>query len=530
MNSNNHDNKNLFQNNSEGSPFGSQEPQGNNPFSTGSDLSFEIPSYDTQAPTSDKLSKGPIIGIAVAALVVLLAAAFLLTTLLGRSSKDGKEPANNVQVAEENSGVVDLDIDYSDPAIKNSMFMYNRLLSKKALTYNKPSGGKADCDMAECKFKLANLDDDESPELVIRIPDPEGVASIVYTYKEGAWSRVEESEFDKESVLDENSGFFDNTEEERKKVLGVNSDAWSVSASSELSINNNTYPAKNLMDGNKATAWAEGVEKAAGEWVEMKFEEMTLNALYIYNGYQKDDLFDKNGRVKAASVQFSDGSNYGFELKDNGKSYQLIKLPKDVTASSLKLTIDSTYEGAWTATCISEIALAKVGDGFKPAADADVIEAVEKAPSEASETSDAKTEEAASASEETSDENKDAENTSKEDGVKAEDIESWSMEEKNAYKSATGYLDIMAFSKQGLIDQLSSEYGDKYPVEVAEKVVNYIEENGEVDWFKEAEEAAESYLKYMSFSKQELIDQLSSEYGSKFTIEEAEQAVENVYK
>lgn len=31
---------------------------------------------------------------------------------------------------------------------------------------------------------------------------------------------------------------------------------------------------------------------------------------------------------------------------------------------------------------------------------------------------------------------------------------------KNAYRSAQSYLDYKGFSKQGLIDQLSSEYGD----------------------------------------------------------------------
>ena len=106
---------------------------------------------------------------------------------------------------------------------------------------------------------------------------------------------------------------------------------------------------------------------------------------------------------------------------------------------------------------------------------------------------------------------------------------SWSREQQNAYKAGLSYLEFMSFSRQGLIDQLSSEYGDQYPLEVAEFAVNAIEEDGLVDWDAECEEAAESYLSFMTFSKQELIDQLCSDYGDQFTREQAERAVEKVY-
>lgn len=104
------------------------------------------------------------------------------------------------------------------------------------------------------------------------------------------------------------------------------------------------------------------------------------------------------------------------------------------------------------------------------------------------------------------------------------------MEQKNAYQAAKNYLDMAGFSKQGLIDQLSSEYGDNYPLEVAEFAVNAIEENGEVDWVEECKESAKAYLEFSSFSKQGLIEQLTSEYGDKYTQEEAEAAVEEVYQ
>lgn len=105
----------------------------------------------------------------------------------------------------------------------------------------------------------------------------------------------------------------------------------------------------------------------------------------------------------------------------------------------------------------------------------------------------------------------------------------WTAEQRNAYNAGKQYLAYSAFSKQGLIDQLSSEVADNYPVDAAEFAVDQIERRGEVDWYEQAERAAREYLDYTSFSKQGLIDQLSSEYGSKFTQEQAEQAVENVY-
>lgn len=106
----------------------------------------------------------------------------------------------------------------------------------------------------------------------------------------------------------------------------------------------------------------------------------------------------------------------------------------------------------------------------------------------------------------------------------------YNMEEKNCYQAALNYLDLMGFSKKGLIEQLSSEYGDNYPQATAEKIVNDLEKTGQVDWEKQAERSAQSYLDTMSFSKDELVEQLCSEYGDQYTREEAEKAVDAVYK
>ena len=97
-----------------------------------------------------------------------------------------------------------------------------------------------------------------------------------------------------------------------------------------------------------------------------------------------------------------------------------------------------------------------------------------------------------------------------------------------AVRSAENYLDMMAFSRQGLIDQLSSQYGEGFTEEQAVYAVDYLENNDLVDWSEQAVRSAESYLDMMSFSRQGLIDQLSSQYGEQFTVEQATYAADQV--
>lgn len=90
--------------------------------------------------------------------------------------------------------------------------------------------------------------------------------------------------------------------------------------------------------------------------------------------------------------------------------------------------------------------------------------------------------------------------------------------EKNAVKKAEIYLKIMAFSKQGLIDQLEYE---GFTNAESEYGVNHID----VDWNEQAAKKAEKYLEIMSFSKKGLIDQL--EYEG-FTRQQAEYGAQSV--
>lgn len=89
--------------------------------------------------------------------------------------------------------------------------------------------------------------------------------------------------------------------------------------------------------------------------------------------------------------------------------------------------------------------------------------------------------------------------------------------QQNAFRSANSYLKMSGFSRKGLIQQLSSEYGDKFSVEDATVAVDSMS----IDWNSQAARSAASYLKSSGFSCQGLIDQLSSQYGEKYTVEQA---------
>ena len=76
--------------------------------------------------------------------------------------------------------------------------------------------------------------------------------------------------------------------------------------------------------------------------------------------------------------------------------------------------------------------------------------------------------------------------------------------EKNALWAAHNYLDVMAFSKEGLEDQL--EYESYTRLEIA-----YAINNCGADWKEQAVLKAQSYLDVMPFSREGLIDQLEYE-------------------
>ena len=86
------------------------------------------------------------------------------------------------------------------------------------------------------------------------------------------------------------------------------------------------------------------------------------------------------------------------------------------------------------------------------------------------------------------------------------------------------YSDMMHMSKQGIYDQLTSEYGEKFPADAAQ----YAIDNVEADWNANALEKAKLYQDQGSMSKSAIHDQLTSQYGEQFTESEADYAIANL--
>lgn len=99
-----------------------------------------------------------------------------------------------------------------------------------------------------------------------------------------------------------------------------------------------------------------------------------------------------------------------------------------------------------------------------------------------------------------------------------------SIEYQNALEKAKDYSDYMHMSKQGIYDQLTSEYGDKFPADAAQ----YAIDNLGADYKANALAKAKVYQKDMNMSKSAIYDQLVSSYGEQFTPEEAQYAVDNL--
>jgi Host cell surface-exposed lipoprotein/Protein of unknown function (DUF2510)/Glucodextranase, domain B len=104
------------------------------------------------------------------------------------------------------------------------------------------------------------------------------------------------------------------------------------------------------------------------------------------------------------------------------------------------------------------------------------------------------------------------------------EIEQATLSQQNALKAAEHYLEFTAFSKAGLIEQLSSPAGDQYPYQDAVFAVEHLH----VNWDEQAVKSAKKYLEFTSFSCQGMIEQLSSSAGEKFTVGQAEYAAHRV--
>ena len=94
----------------------------------------------------------------------------------------------------------------------------------------------------------------------------------------------------------------------------------------------------------------------------------------------------------------------------------------------------------------------------------------------------------------------------------------------NALSQAADYNEYTPMSKKALFDQLTSEYGGKFPDDAAQ----YAVDNIDADWEENALKEAKIYYEDMNMSKADVYDQLTSEYGGKYTAAEAQYAVDNL--
>lgn len=98
-------------------------------------------------------------------------------------------------------------------------------------------------------------------------------------------------------------------------------------------------------------------------------------------------------------------------------------------------------------------------------------------------------------------------------------------DQQNALITAENYSDSLHLSKADIYDQLTSSYGDKFSPSDAKFAVDNLEG---VNWNQNALETAKNYLNNLHLSKNDIYDQLTSQYGGKFTSEQANYAVNHL--
>lgn len=143
--------------------------------------------------------------------------------------------------------------------------------------------------------------------------------------------------------------------------IKVNSDGtMDFNASTILKTDDGSFDDTNMMDGDTATAWAEG-EKNDGTGKRLYFNvegTQFVHYLVIWNGWQKDeDTFNQYNRLKNVTLRIDDGSskvNTSITLKSTeGPQYILINQNVD----RFWIIMNTVYrgEGSDNVTCVSEV-------------------------------------------------------------------------------------------------------------------------------------------------------------------------------
>ncbi|MCO5314953.1 MAG: Ltp family lipoprotein [Solirubrobacterales bacterium] len=97
--------------------------------------------------------------------------------------------------------------------------------------------------------------------------------------------------------------------------------------------------------------------------------------------------------------------------------------------------------------------------------------------------------------------------------------------QEQALRSAKEYLEFSAFSRAGLIEQLSSSAGGGFSRADATYAANHVG----ADWREQAYRSAKGYLEMSAFSLSGLIDQLASSAGGQFTAAQAKYGATKAY-
>ena len=100
-------------------------------------------------------------------------------------------------------------------------------------------------------------------------------------------------------------------------------------------------------------------------------------------------------------------------------------------------------------------------------------------------------------------------------------------EYKSALREAKSYSDNLHMSKASIYDQLTSEFGANLTAEVAQYAVDNVDVNWKENALIRAEFYQRKYQGNLAYSKEEIYDELISEF-EKFTPEEAQYAIDNL--
>lgn len=181
--------------------------------------------------------------------------------------------------------------------------------------------------------------------------------------------------------------------------------------------------------------------------------------------------------------------------------------------------IGLTRKGQRKATSIAGLALSVLAMILAPIISLAIfVGSVNEAASTAS---DRSTSQSATADDSTATADAAAEDDEPEASTAAKDEPAVPVEYASALTKAESYVKIMHMSEQGVYDQLTSEYGEKFTPEAAQ----YAVDNVQADWNANALAKAKDYQKTMSMSPSAIHDQLTSQYGEKFTPAEADYAI-----